>query len=137
MSASAWLYLLTIITNSINLFIQVFFTIMYSDLECDYINPIDLCNKLNMYILPEAIIHAFSTLLFLFSRHWLPFMLNLPLLAYNINKIVTNQYTLDATEIFRTLGRHKKESFIKLAIYLLFFFFYLYSMISTLILNSP
>ncbi|EMR11254.1 hypothetical protein PNEG_00285 [Pneumocystis murina B123] len=136
MSASAWLYLLTIITNSINLFIQVFFTIMYSDLECDYINPIDLCNKLNMYILPEAIIHAFSTLLFLFSRHWLPFLLNFPLLAYNINKIMTNQYTLDATEIFRTLSRHKKESFIKLAIYLLFFFFYLYSMISTLILNG-
>lgn len=26
---------------------MVFFIIMFSDLECDYINPIDLCNKLN------------------------------------------------------------------------------------------
>ncbi|CCJ28873.1 unnamed protein product, partial [Pneumocystis jirovecii] len=41
MLGSAWLYLLTIIINSINLFMQIFFTIMYSDLECDYINPID------------------------------------------------------------------------------------------------
>ena len=32
----------------------------------------------------------------------------------------------DATEIFRTLPTHKKESFIKLGFYLLSFFFYLY-----------
>src|SRR5712671_1948868 len=27
--------------------------IMFSDLECDYINPIDLCNKLNQVNLPS------------------------------------------------------------------------------------
>ena len=32
----------------------------------------------------------------------------------------------DATEIFRTLSGHKKESFMKLGFYLLSFFFYLY-----------
>lgn len=32
----------------------------------------------------------------------------------------------DATEIFRTLSNHKKESFIKLGFYLLSFFYYLY-----------
>jgi hypothetical protein len=32
----------------------------------------------------------------------------------------------DATEIFRTLSGHKKESFIKLGFYLLSFFYYLY-----------
>lgn len=32
----------------------------------------------------------------------------------------------DATEIFRTLPNHKKESFIKLGFYLLSFFYYLY-----------
>lgn len=35
-------------------------------------------------------------------------------------------YLLDATEIFRTLMTHKKESFLKLGFYLLTFFFYLY-----------
>lgn len=34
--------------NAGNLFMQVFFAVMYSDLESDYINPVDLCNKLNM-----------------------------------------------------------------------------------------
>ena len=32
----------------------------------------------------------------------------------------------DATEIFRTLPQHKKESFIKLGFYLVTFFYYLY-----------
>lgn len=32
-SGEAWLYILAVIINAINLFLQVFFTIMYSDLE--------------------------------------------------------------------------------------------------------
>jgi hypothetical protein len=153
--------------NAVNLFLQVFFTIMYSDLECDYINPIDLCNRLNMYIVPEAGVHAFLTVLFLINGYWVPLILNLPLLAWNAKKyvliglrglfyvveqrrrnpsshhrisanksphrILENQHLLDATEIFRKLNVHKKESFIKLGFHLLMFFFYLYCMIVALI----
>jgi hypothetical protein len=61
---------------------------MYSDLECDYINPIDLCNRLNMYIVPEAGVHAFLTFLFLINGYWVPLILNLPLLAWNAKKYV-------------------------------------------------
>ena len=43
---------------------------------------------------------------------------------------------LDATEIFRTLNRHKKESFIKLGFHLIMFFFYLYAMIVALIAGT-
>lgn len=43
-----WLYLTAVFLNAGNLFLQVFFAVMYSDLEADYINPVDLCNKLNM-----------------------------------------------------------------------------------------
>lgn len=78
---------------------------MFSDLECDYINPIDLCNKLNQvrfslffsdldrefdafskFVLPENIAHAFLTTLFLLSGQWTAFLLNAPLLAFNVNK---------------------------------------------------
>ncbi len=91
---------------------------MFSDLECDYINPIDLCNKLNQvrgsdrdlragklttccplcarhtpipspqFVLPEMIAHAFLTLLFLLSGQWLAFLVNAPLVGYNVNKCV-------------------------------------------------
>ena len=52
----------------------------------DYINPIDLCNRLNTYIVPEAAVHAFLTLLFLINGYWIALILNLPLLAYNAKK---------------------------------------------------
>jgi len=52
----------------------------------DYINPIDLCNRLNTYMIPEAAVHGFLTLLFLINGYWLPLLLNLPLLAWNAKK---------------------------------------------------
>jgi hypothetical protein len=48
-------------------------------------------------------------------------------------RVLNGQHMLDATEIFRTLNRHKKESFIKLGFHLIMFFFYLYAMIVALI----
>jgi hypothetical protein len=104
----------------------------------DYINPIDLCNRLNTYIIPEAAVHGFLTFLFLINGYWIALLLNLPLLAFNVKKyvlatsrlhvhwcpftegwqiletqankcrIVDNAHLLDATEIFRKLNVHKK-----------------------------
>lgn len=74
----------------------------------DYINPIDLCNRLNTYIIPEAAVHALLTFLFIINGYWLAIILNLPLLAWNAKKIFENQHLLDATEIFRKLNVHKK-----------------------------
>jgi protein cornichon len=52
----------------------------------DYINPIDLCNRLNTYILPEAAVHGILTFLFLVNGYWLALILNIPLAAWNIKK---------------------------------------------------
>ena len=115
---------------------------MYSDLESDYINPIELSHKLNPWFIPEAALHAFLALLLLISGFWLVFLLNLPLLAYNVNIFVKKEkkkrkkkttHLLDATEIFRTLSKHKKESLLKLGVHLFMFFFYLYRMIMALV----
>lgn len=57
-----------------------------TSLRSDYINPIDLCNRLNTYIIPEAAVHGFLTFLFLINGYWLPLLLNLPLLAWNAKK---------------------------------------------------
>lgn len=85
------------------------------------------------------IAHTFLTTMFLLSGQWLAFLLNAPLLAFNINKcalrplprraaadasglhgrVVNKQQSYDATEIFRTLSGHKRECFIKLGFYLL------------------
>ncbi|CAL9738376.1 ER-derived vesicles protein Erv14p [Monosporozyma servazzii] len=134
--AGAALFILAVVANCINLFGQVHFTILYADLEADYINPIELCSKVNQLVVPEAALHAIISLLFLLNGYWFVFLLNLPVLAYNINKIYNKIQLLDATEIFRTLGKHKRESFMKLGFHLLMFFFYLYRMIMALIEGS-
>ncbi|KAL7413583.1 cornichon [Mrakia frigida] len=136
MIGEGWLFLLGVLMAAVLLFTAVFFIIMFSDLECDYVNPIDLCNKLNQFVLPEMIAHAFLTTMFLLSGQWLAFLLNAPLLGFNINKIINKQQSYDATEIFRTLSGHKKECFIKLGFYLLSFFYYLYRMILALIADE-
>jgi Cornichon protein len=59
-----------------------------SFLRSDYLNPIELCNRLNTYIVPEAAVHAFLTFLFVINGYWLAIILNLPLLAYNGKKYV-------------------------------------------------
>jgi hypothetical protein len=41
-------------------------------------------------------------------------------------RILSKNHMYDATEIFRTLSGHKKESFIKLGFYLVSFFYFLY-----------
>ena len=38
------------------------------------------------FVLPEMIAHAFLTLCFLLSGQWLAFLLNAPLVGYNVNK---------------------------------------------------
>ncbi|ODV93258.1 hypothetical protein PACTADRAFT_61965 [Pachysolen tannophilus NRRL Y-2460] len=126
-------FILAVILNSINLFGQVFFSIMYNDLESDYINPMELCNKLNQYIVPEGCVHLFLSVLLLIKGHWITFLINLPLLAYNANKFYKKKYLLDATDIFRTLSSHKIESFVKLFFHFIMFFYYLYRMVFSLI----
>lgn len=43
-----------------------------------------------------------------------------------VSRIRNKAHMYDATEIFRSLGGHKQETFIKLGFYLLSFFYYLY-----------
>ncbi|KAI8374654.1 cornichon [Radiomyces spectabilis] len=133
MVGEAMLFLFGVIVAALLLFMMVFFVIMFSDLECDYINPIDLCNKLNQFVLPEMGVHAFLFFMFLVNGSWMAVLLNLPLVVYNVQKVTSGRHMYDATEIFRTLSTHKKEAFIKLAFYLVLFFYFLYRMIVALI----
>ncbi|ORZ31237.1 ER to Golgi transport-like protein [Catenaria anguillulae PL171] len=136
MVSEAVLFLFGVVMAAVLLFAMVFFIIMFSDLECDYINPIDLCSKLNQYVLPEYAAHGFLTVAFLLTGSWTALILNLPLAAYHIKKVMDQKHRYDPTEIFRTLQAHKREALAKLGFYLLCFFYYLYRMIVGLIADA-
>jgi hypothetical protein len=48
------------------------------------------------------------------------------------SRVMKKSHMYDATEIFRTLAQHKKESFFKLGFYLLSFFYYLFRSVRSL-----
>lgn len=127
------LFILAVLLCAIMLFLTIFIVIMFSDLECDYINPIDCCNRLNQFVLPEIGLQTFLFVIFLFTGHWFTMFINLPITAYNIKKVTDHAHMYDATEIFRTLSKHKKESFIKLGFYAVCFFYYVYRMVVALV----
>jgi protein cornichon len=78
LTVAGWLFLLAVLVSAGLLFTMVYFVsslpfpasrptdifiqiIMFSDLECDYINPIDLCNKLNQVRVPHPSIRMVLT----------------------------------------------------------------------------
>jgi formate-dependent nitrite reductase membrane component NrfD len=71
MTGEAMLFLFSVVVSASLLFAMVYFIIMFSDLECDYVNPIDLCNRLNTFVSPEMAAHAALTILFLLSGSWI------------------------------------------------------------------
>ncbi|KAJ2794507.1 hypothetical protein H4R20_006204, partial [Coemansia guatemalensis] len=88
------------------------------------------------YVMPEMAAQLVMFVVFLLMGEWISMIINLPLVAWNVNKVVGNRQFYDATEVFRTLSKHKRENFVKVAFYLLCFFYYLYSMIITLVNES-
>lgn len=70
--------------------------------------------------------------LFLLTLHLVPVVWNAPLVAWHYRQYTERKHWYDPTEIFRRLPEHKRECFIKLAFYLLSFFYYLYRMIMAL-----
>ncbi|XP_053674832.1 protein cornichon [Anopheles nili] len=139
-SFPAFSYIVALIIDAFLIFFSIFHVISFDELKTDYKNPIDQCNSLNPLVLPEYALHVLFNLLFLFSGEFLSFALNLPLIAYHIyryaNRPVMSGHGLyDPTSIMNTevLRSCQREGWIKLAVYLISFFYYLYGMIMALI----
>lgn len=127
------LFLVAALVAAFLLFTMVYYVIMFSDLEMDYINPIELCRRLNTLVLPEMLLHTVLTTFFLLSVQLISLSINIPLVAYHFLRWRTNSHRFEATDIFRHLPYRKREAMGKLVFFLLSFFYYLFRMVSTLI----
>uniref|UniRef100_A0A0P5VVU2 Er-derived vesicles protein erv14 n=3 Tax=Daphnia magna TaxID=35525 RepID=A0A0P5VVU2_9CRUS len=137
---AAFSYICALVLDAFLIFFSIFHIIAFDELKTDYKNPIDQCSSLNPLVLPEYFIHIFFNLMFLFAGEWFTLMFNIPLIAYHIHRylnrpVMTGAGLYDPTNIMNqdVLSKCQREGWIKLAFYLLSFFFYLYGMIRSLI----
>ena len=81
-------FLLTIILT-LKLFLMILFLLVplqlmcLADLEFDYINPFDSSSRINKVVMPEFVLQALLSVLFLLSGHWAMFLLSVPMVYYN------------------------------------------------------
>jgi len=100
-----------------------------ADLEFDYINPFDSSSRINKVVMPEFVLQALLSVLFLLSGHWVMFLLSLPLVYYNYTLYQRRQHLVDVTEIFNQLGREKKRRLFKIVSLIVLLFLSLFWMI--------
>jgi len=141
---AAFAYIVALILDAFLIFFAVFHVIAFDELKTDFKNPIDQCNTLNPLVLPEYAIHIFFNFLFLLGGEWLSLLINAPLIAYHIHRYKNRPLGMSGTGLYDPttimnadqLGRAMREGWIKLAFYLLSFFYYLYGMIHALIVAT-
>ena len=110
-------------------FSQVYALIMFSELEQETTGPIEVCESLNVFILPEFIIHTAAATLLLLRLQVLPFAANSLLIGYHYWLWKGQKHLYDATQIFQDAKQRSIESLVKVSVYLLFFFYSLYRLI--------
>lgn len=149
MSYVAGAYIIGLIGDAFLIFLSVYHIIAFDELKTEFKNPIDHCKLMNPLILPEYGIHLGMTLIFLLCGEWITVLINLPILAYNLNRMyqvyirspkskslidrISGVY--DPTTIMNSDQQAKatREGWIKLFFNLFGFFYYIYGLISSLI----
>ena len=115
------------------LFMNVFTLILYSDLEADHINPVELCERVNGLVLPEYLGQLAVAAMLLLRGFWLAALLNVPILYWNGRRWLDGKHLLDNTSIFTYLPVAKRHSRVKLGFFLVMFFFYLYRQVECVV----
>nr|XP_012612935.2 protein cornichon homolog 2 [Microcebus murinus] len=153
---AAFCYMLTLVLCASLIFFVIWHIIAFDELRTDFKNPIDqgnpararerlknierICCLLRKLVVPEYSIHGLFCLMFLCAAEWVTLGLNIPLLFYHLWRYFHrpadgSEVMYDAVSIMNAdiLNYCQKESWCKLAFYLLSFFYYLYSMVYTLV----
>ncbi|XP_067941531.1 protein cornichon homolog 1-like [Watersipora subatra] len=140
---AAFCYIVALILSAILIFFAIYHIIAFDELKTDYKNPIDQCNTLNPLVLPEYGVHIFYNILFLFAAQFGSLLFNVPLIAYHVQRymsrpVMSGPGLYDPTTVMNAdnLTKCMREGWVKLAFYLISFFYYLYSMIYVLVTSN-
>lgn len=141
--AETLLFSITLIDSGAILFLLVYYIITLSDLECDYINAQECCDKLNYWLLPKYIAHSLNTFLLLVHGQFLHFFISLPMFLWLTLEYFSipkgNLGAFDPAEIHNRgqLKKHLRDVMVYIVYYLAFFFLYLYCFILAILKGDP
>lgn len=125
------------------LFILIYFVITLTDLECDYLNAQECCDKLNFWTRPKFILQALTAVILLYHCRVFLFLCNLPMFVWLTFRYFTvpsgNLGMYDPVEIHngRHLRAHMRDVLVKLVYYFLLFFMYLFGFILSIVEGNP
>ncbi|XP_031497195.1 protein cornichon homolog 4 [Nymphaea colorata] len=129
MASEIFVWLLSFFTLIAVLAMVIYQLMCLADLEYDYINPYDSSSRINSVVLPEFVVQGLLGLFFLFTGHWVMFLLCMPYLYYNVKLYMQKQHLVDVTEIFNLLHREKMRRLFKLAYLCILLFMCIFWMI--------
>lgn len=141
--AETLLFVIALVAVSCVLFLLAYYTITLSDLECDYLNSQECCERLNYWVLTKYIGHSAVTFLLLLHGQLLLFLINLPMFIWLTYEYFTvpqgNLGLYDAAEILNRaqLKKHFHQVLAYIGFYLICFFLYLYCLILSLLKGDP
>ncbi|XP_037052513.1 protein cornichon homolog 4 [Bradysia coprophila] len=137
------LFIIILILTGSLLFLLVYFVILLTDVESDYLNANQCCNTLNFWVIPKVTMHTFVALMLLLTGHWWLLLCNLPPVIWQIREIYRmprgNIGLYDPTEIHNRgmVKIHMRNCLIFMVFYLIMFFIYLYCMIHAMLEGDP
>ncbi|KAI6654244.1 hypothetical protein LOD99_643 [Oopsacas minuta] len=127
------------------IFLTIWNVVSFDELKNDFKNPVDLCKSLNPLVLPEYSLQAVFSLTFLLTFKFVSLLLTAPITIYHAFRYTRRTSRslgiYDPTTIMnrRELERCQREGWIKLAYYIVMFFYFaamlLWSLISYLTRN--
>merc|ERR1711915_23567 len=133
-------YISALVIDVILLFFASIHLITFDELRTEHKNPVDQCASLNPLVLPEYCLHFMLSACFLCAGEWFSFIINTPLIIYHSYRyskrpVMSGHGLYDPTTILNmeVVTRCQREGWIKLAFYIISFFYYLYGLIYSLI----
>ncbi len=152
-----WSWVAPFALQALLVVLSLFSLVTLSDLENDFLNPIDCAARLNLLVKPELALLAAQTAWFLLHGRWYltllygthehrartfvtaaltPRHLAAAVLAYHARCYARGEALVDATEVIRTLAAEKRARLARLGVHVALFVLVIYGLIGHALMHA-
>ncbi|KAJ8906037.1 hypothetical protein NDN08_002537 [Rhodosorus marinus] len=107
--------------------------LLFSDLQSDMMNPVELCERVNAMVEPQYMSSAVFLALLILRGQLLLAAVAIPVFASHFNISSMNLHRLDTTTILSTVSREKQMCALRLALLLVIFFYTIFELLKTVV----